>query len=174
MEQLQYVRIGRIINTHGNRGELKVVATTDFALERFAEQNKVFIKMHNQYQQFTIQNARMQQKFWLLKLTNIESISEAEVYKNCDLYADTTSMPELEEGQYFYKDIMGINVKDVNHGFLGSVTDIMSLGPNDVWTVQDKHGREILIPILKSTLVEVNLTTQLATVDLPEGLIDED
>ncbi|MBA1434719.1 ribosome maturation factor RimM [Bombilactobacillus bombi] len=173
MAQKQYVRIGKIINTHGNRGELKINSTTDFPAERFAKQAQVFIKTAVDYQAFIVEQVRPQQRFWLLKLMGIDDLNQAEKYKGLELFADTSVMPSLEEGQYFYKDIMGIKVQDAQYGELGQVVDIMNLGPNDVWNVRNQQGQEILIPILKSTLKTVDLDTQTAYVDLPEGLIDE-
>lgn len=173
MTGLDYVRIGQIINTHGNHGELKIKAVTDFLTERFAPDKKVWIKMPDQYLPFTVEKIRSQRQFWLLKLVEINDLNQAQIYKNCGIYADTSSMPELEPGQYFYKDIMGITVQDQKRGVLGQVVDIMNLGPNDVWTIRDHQGKEILIPILKSTLIAVDLPNHVATVALPEGLIDE-
>lgn len=173
MTKIDYVRIGQIINTHGNHGELKIKTVTDFLAERFAPRKKVWIKLKNQYLPFTVQRIRSQQKFWLLKLIEINNLAQAEIYKYCEIYADTSSMPKLEPGQYFYKDIMGITVEDKKLGVLGQVVDIMNLGPNDVWTILDRRGKEILIPIIQSTLIKVDLHNHVAIVALPEGLIDE-
>ncbi|UQS83477.1 ribosome maturation factor RimM [Bombilactobacillus thymidiniphilus] len=169
-----YLRVGTIINTHGLKGELKIRTTTDQPEQRFIKGQQLFIQSQQYLRPVTLQSVRVHKGNWLLQIKEIADLTAAEQYRNCDLYIATADLPELPLGQYYYKDILGITVIDQTHGLLGKVVDIWDLGPNDVWTVRNQQGAEVLIPILKSVLLNVDLQQKKAQVDLPAGLIDED
>ncbi|UQS81600.1 ribosome maturation factor RimM [Bombilactobacillus folatiphilus] len=173
MEKPAYLKVGKIVNTHGLKGELKVQPLTDFAEQRFVRGKTLFVQNQEVYQAVTVQSARKHQNFLLVQFAEILDIDVAQTFKNHDLWISVQQLPTLPEGQYYYKDIMGIQVLDQQRGLLGTVSDIWDLGPNDVWTVQGNKYGEILIPILSDVLLGVDLSTQQARVRLPEGLIDE-
>ncbi|NVY96988.1 ribosome maturation factor RimM [Lactobacillus sp. DCY120] len=176
MKQENYLRVGRIINTHGLKGELKIQVITDSPQERFAPQTRLYLHQPqgSTYLPVEVQKARPQLKFWLVQLNQITDLTTAEKYKNWELMIVQADLPPLSEKQYYYHQILGITVYDQKRGYLGKVQDIMALGPNDVWVVQDQVGSEILIPILPTVLLQVDVQEQTAQVALPAGLIDED
>lgn len=175
MTQTDYLRVGKIINTHGLKGEVKVQALTDFADERFQPGQTLLIETApDHYQPVQVVSARIQKNFWLVQFAEIKDIESAQKVQTHELWIDAQQLQPLPAGQYYYKDIMGITVYDQKRGLLGVVVDIWDLGPNDIWVVQGEKYGEILLPILKDVLITVDLSAQQVQVNLPEGLIDED
>lgn len=173
MTEMQYLRVGRVLSFHGLQGEMKLQVISDDPEQRFAPQTQLSLQHDTQRQAVTVQTSRPYKGFWLVKFVEINDLTEAEIYRNWEVMIATDQLPPLPTGQYYYKDIMGIKVVDQQRGYLGQVSDILALGPNDVWVITNAAGQEILIPIIKTVLLQVNLSEATATVDLPEGLIDE-
>lgn len=169
----KYYRVGKIINTHGIKGEVKVQAITDRPQKRFEKDNKLFISKNGEFIPVTVVQSRPQKQFWLIKFAEINDIDAAKNFQKSELFIAESDLQDPGNNRYYYKDIIGIEVDDQKRGKLGKVTDIMNLPHNDVWTIKMANGKEILIPIMKDVLLSVDLDKNIAMIDLPEGLINE-
>ena len=98
MENL--LEIGKIVNTHGLRGEVKVVPWTDSA-EDFEYISSVYIKIKNEYKKLTISGVKYQKNNVILKFKEYNDINEILPFKNCVLYAERDELGELPEGVYY-------------------------------------------------------------------------
>ncbi|MDX1359341.1 MAG: ribosome maturation factor RimM, partial [Clostridia bacterium] len=79
----------------------------------------------------------------------------------------------LAEGEYYMEDLIGCSVFESGK-FLGKLEDIIETGANDVYSVMDKSGRELLIPALKNVILDVDIEKKSMEVILPEGLVDDE
>ena len=77
---------------------------------------------------------------------------------------------ELEDGQYYYDDIIGLKVVDESNQLIGTISEILPLGPNDVWTVKREKQADLLLPVIKQVVKNVNLENGQVTVELMEGM----
>lgn len=172
MENTNYYKIGTIVNTHGIRGELKVKAITDFAEERFSKGAVVFRKDSNGYVAETMEKARMHKGMWLLTFAGVTNINDVEAFKGQDLYVSEDDRKELEDGEYYYSEIIGCEVQDEAGEVIGSVKEIMETGANDVWIVKRVSGKDALIPVIPDVVKEVDVDNQKIVIDVLEGLLD--
>lgn len=164
--------VGKIVNTHGIRGEVKVVPVTDFPEQRFAKGSKLVIEAKTPLP-VTVVNARLQKQMYLLTFAGFDDINAIEKYKGCELTVDEADQAELAPGEYYYHDLVGLTVIDQAGQTLGQVSEILSPGANDVWVIPRPGKSDILLPFLKSVVLDIDLAQKVAHVEVPEGLIDD-
>ncbi|MCH4008055.1 ribosome maturation factor RimM [Companilactobacillus sp.] len=165
-------RVGKIVNTHGIKGEVRVVSITDFPKERFKPGSKLIIKTQSGQQEFTVESSRAHKNFILLKFKGYDNINDVEQFKNDQLFTTDEITPKLAEGEFLYSQIVGLTVIDPNLGEIGKITEIMELGPNDVWVVKGPKYDEVLVPYIEDVVKKIDLENKQVTVDIPDGLID--
>ncbi|MGE5473111.1 MAG: ribosome maturation factor RimM [Ignavibacteriales bacterium] len=169
---IEYLEIGKIINTHGVKGELKVLPLTDDA-RRFDKLESLFIDQKGELKKYDIEYVRYHKGFVLLKVKGIESMEQADLLRNHVLKIHRKDAVRLPEGSYFICDIIGMQVNDISGRKLGLLQDVLKTGSNDVYIVKEED-KEILIPALKSVVKSVDLESKQMIVDLPEGIIEDE
>ncbi|WP_125981635.1 ribosome maturation factor RimM [Loigolactobacillus iwatensis] len=171
----EFYNVGKIVNTHGIAGEVRVMATTDFTKARFKPGSKLYLTLNGVKQQLTIKTHRKHKKFDLLSFDGLASINDVEKFKGSDLQVARTDQQELTPGEgYYYRDIIGCQIIDqATKQDLGTVKEILSPGANDVWVVQRPGKKDWLLPYLKQVVLSVDIATKVVMIDLPEGLIDD-
>jgi 16S rRNA processing protein RimM len=165
-------RIGTIVNTHGIKGELRIIPITDFPEDRFKSGAKVYLKNKDQVLEFTVESSRPHKSFVLLKFKGYDNINDVEKYVKSELFADGEEVSNLNDGEFLYKQIIGLKVIDKDLGEVGKVTEILELGSNDVWVVKGPKYKEVLLPYIDDVVKEVNLDEKIVNVEIPDGLID--
>ena len=166
----EYLEIGQIVNTNGLKGTLKVKPLTD-DITRFEELETIYIEKAKELIEFKIQEVKYSKNMVLLKLEGIESIDEAEKYKNFYIKINRKDAVELEEDSYFIVDIIGCEVYTDNEELLGKVIDVFQTGSNDVYTVKNSEGKEILLPAIEEVVKDINIDNKKIIVHLLDGLI---
>jgi 16S rRNA processing protein RimM len=109
----------------------------------------------------------------LMALKGVSDRTQAENLIGCELLIDKASLPELENGTYYWFDLIGLSVFTTEGKLLGRIASIISTGSNDVYVVKPPDGDEkdeVLIPALESVVLDIDLARQKMLVDLPEGL----
>ena len=162
------VKIGKIARPHGVRGTLKVLPLTDDKT-RYNKLKKIYIQTRHGIKEFDILAVRYQDKFVLLDLVGIETMTEAESYIGNYIVIDKKDRMPLHENTYYIEDLIGLNVYEKDT-YLGKLTDVMQPGSNDVYIITLEDGKEILLPAIKSVILEVNIELGLMKVNVPEGL----
>lgn len=167
------LNIGRIINTHGVRGEVKVTPLTDDP-ERFEKLKKVNISHKGVKSIMTITSVKYFKNTVILKFKEISDMEEAEKLKGAMLFVERKDAIRLPEDSFFIGDIISCEVFDVKLGSLGTVQEVMQTGSNDVYIVRgsDKY-KEVLVPALKTVVSKVDIENKRIDVTLPEGLLDD-
>lgn len=171
-----YYNVGKIVNTHGIRGEVKVLSVTDFPEQRFAPKSRLSVVQNGQRQTLTVTHYRHQKTFELLTFKEITDLTMAETFKGLTLQVAAVAQQPLAPGEgYYYHDIIGLTVIDqATSKNLGTVKEILSPGANDVWVVQRPQQADWLLPYIPSVVLKVDLAAQQVLIDLPEGLIDDE
>lgn len=165
--EYKFLRVGKIVNTQGVKGEVRVIPLTD-DITRFERLEQVFVE-DEAYSTLYIEYVKYHKSFVIIKFKDINSINDAEKYKNTYILVDRKNSIRLPKGSFFIADIIGLHVFDTNGESLGLVSDVISTGSNDVYVVKSDDD-EILIPALKSVVREINIQEGRMTVELPEGL----
>ncbi|BBH20899.1 ribosome maturation factor RimM [Paenibacillus baekrokdamisoli] len=172
MEQ-QWLSVGKVVNTHGIRGELKVISQTDFIEERFAIGNELSLLNPDLSQklQVVVQSSRVHKEMIIVKFKGFDNINDVEKYKGWSLKVTKDNLIDLDEGEYYHHQIIGCRVVTEDGEELGVISEILVPGANDVWVVEKPKGKQILIPVIDDVLLNVDVSNKLVTVRLLEGLI---
>ncbi len=166
----EYLEIGQIVNTNGLKGFLKVKPLTD-DITRFEELETVYIQKAKELIEFRIQEVKYVKNMVLLKLEGIDDITEAEKYKNFYIKINRKDAVELDKYSYFIIDIIGCEVFTEENQKLGKVVDVFPTGSNDVYTVKNEEGKEILLPAITDVIKDVDVKNKKIVIHLMEGLI---
>lgn len=166
------LEVGKIINTHGLRGEVKAVTWTDYP-EVFEEIEYVWVKKKTGDERLDIKNVKYQKNNIILKLEQINSIEEAEKYKNLILLADREQLPPLPEGMHYIVDLIGLDVYDEENGEkIGVIADVFNTGANDVYDVKREEKKNLLLPVIDECVKNIDIENNRVTVHVMEGLDD--
>lgn len=168
MEDL--LKVGVITTTHGVRGEVKVFPTTDEA-ERFLELDYVLLDTGRELRKLEIQNVKFFKNLAILKFKGIDNINDIEMYKGRDLWIPREEGQELEEGEYYVADLIGMNVLLEDGTVFGTLKDVMETGANDVYVIDTKDRGEFLLPAIRECILDVNVEESTMTVHLMKGLL---
>lgn len=168
----EYIEVGKIVNTHGIKGELKVVPTTD-NIKRFDLLKDILVETKEGLVSYTILSVRYLKGFVLLQLENVEDMTQAERLKTCVLKIPKELALPLAEDEYYIGDLYNMKVVTEEGEQLGEIVDILFTGGNDVYVIKDitdSKKKELLIPAIKQCILKVDTQQNIMTVHLLEGL----
>ena len=168
---MEYYRVGQIINTHGIKGEVRVMAETDFPKKRFAEGATLYLGSHDgtPSAKLTVASSRPFKGSWLVKFVGLDNINDVLSFKGHELLVSQQDQQELPKGRYYYHQIIGLQAVTTDGQELGPIVEIMP-GANDVWIVKRPNGKELMLPVIKQVIKKVDLDKGTVTVELMEGL----
>ncbi len=162
--------IGTIVGTFGNKGDLKInplIHPDDLLLKT----KSLFVEDENgTKQEFNIIRAKKHKNIYIFTLEGIDDMNVAENLSGLSVYLPTLDFIELQENEYFYHDLEGMDVYDADGNLIGKVDHIMQSG-NDILVIKDENSKEIMIPFVDKLVPEVNLKEKTITVNAIEGLI---
>lgn len=163
------LQVGEIVNTHGLRGEVKIVPWLDTP-EDFECLKTVYAEIGGEKKTFTVASVKYQKANIIVKFREVPDIDAAEKLKRTVLYVDREQLGEPEEG-YYICDLLGIRVITDEGVELGKIVDVFSTGSNDVYTVKGADGKEVLLPVIDDVVLSVDIDAEICKVHLLEGLI---
>lgn len=166
--------VGKVVNTHGIRGEIKVVPQTDFPDVRFAKGSQLMLIQPetNMLLNVTVESARLHKNTYMVKLQGFDNINDVEKYKGWILKVAEDHLLELAEDEYYYHEIVGCQVITEEGECLGEIVEVLSPGANDVWVVKRSKGKELLLPVIDEVIVDVDVKHKQVKIHLMEGLLD--
>jgi 16S rRNA processing protein RimM len=170
-QESEPVLLGKIIATHGVKGQLRVFLFSG-EFSSIAGLDTIMVKAPNSgMETFEVAAAARHGKKVLLTLKNYDNVNQVLHLVGRELYVERDQLPELPEGEYYWRDLVGLRVVTEQGEMLGTLTEIIATGSNDVYVVQGRE-REYLIPALEEVVLEVNLDDGVMKVSPPEGLFD--
>ena len=158
----EFLPAGEIVNTHGIRGEMRVLPWADgpeFLLG--------FKKVYLDGKEFKVESARVQKTCVLLKLAGVNSIEEATLLRGKTVEIARKDA-KLEKGAFFVADLVGLSVLDQEGSVIGKLTEVLSMPKNDVYIV--KGEKEYLIPAVKEYVKDIRPKDGVMEVVLIEGM----
>lgn len=168
---MKFYNVGKIVNTHGIRGEVRVIPTTDFVDERFAKDAKLYLENKQGEQvELVVESARPHKGSILVKFAGYDNINDVEAFRNHELRVSEEDQQPLADGSYYYHQIIGLTVKTLEGRELGTIKEILSPGANDVWVVQRPNKADLLLPKIDDVIKKVDLENGVVEVELMEGL----
>ena len=166
----EYLEVGQIVNTNGLKGLLKINPFTD-DITRFERLKTILVEHKKELLEFEIESVRYQKKQVLLKLKGIDTIEEAEKYREDYLKINRNKEEKLPEDTYYIVDLIGLDIYTENGELLGKLDDIFSTGSNDVYVVKNSEGKQILLPAISDVIKNIDLKQKKIVVNLIEGLL---
>lgn len=169
MEEL--FRVGVISNTHGIRGEVKVYPTTD-NVRRFDDLKEVILDTGKEQLNLHVTSVKYFKNMVILKIKEFDNINDIIPYKGMDLLVTRENAIPLEEGEYYIADIIGSKVITDEDKILGTLTDVLQTGANDVYVVKTKDGKEVLLPSIEECILDRDIENKIVKVHIMKGLLD--
>ena len=167
----KYLELGRVNNTHGLKGEVKVALWCD-SIDFVKQLKNVYLDNRGE-KSLTLVSARAQKNAGILRFSEINTIEQAEELKGKILYCDR-SEAKIDENSYFLADVIGCYVVDVDtEEEYGKIVDVQNYGSCDIYDVES-WGKHTLIPAIDEVVKEVNTEYQVVRIKPMKGLFDED
>ena len=170
--QPKHLILGEILRPHGVRGELRVRLLTDFP-ERISQLKSVYLGTdpNGKVTAYSVESMRMNQEYGLLKLKGIDDRTEAERYRQLLVMIDLKHAVPLEAGEFYLYELIGLEVRTEDGEVLGTLTEVLETGANDVYVVKSPKYTEVLVPVLPETIIKTDIAAKQVIVRLPAGLL---
>lgn len=171
-----YVKVGEIVNTHGIKGEVRVINMTDFPDERFSAGNTLYLEeVDGSYLPLVVTGHRVHKKFDLLTFESYTNINDVLDWVGRDLFIEEDQQSSLEEDSFYIHEIIGLDVVYEDGNRIGEIKEVQTMASNDVWVVKREQKKDLLLPIIKDVVKSVDVQAGRVVVRIPEGLeTDED
>ena len=169
MEDL--LRIGVVIKPHGIRGEVKVFPTTD-DVNRFKKTDEVILITKNEKLTLHVEGVKFFKNIVIVKFKEFNNINEIEGFRNCDMMVTRENALPLKEGQFYFCDVIGAKVVEEDGASIGTVTDVIETGANNVLAIMTEDGKEVLFPVIPDCIKKVDTKAGVVTAHVMKGLLD--
>ncbi len=164
-------QLGYIVRTHGIKGQVMAFFDVDYP-EDYEELESVFLLISGKLVPFFIQSIDLQAKGrFLIKFEDTDTVEQAEKLKGLSLYLPLDTLPELDDDQFYFHDLIGYTIVDETLGKLGVAKELFELPHQDLLAME-YQGVEVLIPLQDEIILRADKDTQTLYVNLPEGLVD--
>jgi 16S rRNA processing protein RimM len=168
--EFRYLAVGRVVRAHGIHGEISVTVLTDFP-ERFGTTEWVYLGNEVEATPYRIEKYRWHKQNVLLTLAGVTDRTQAEQLRGQFVQVPIEEAVPLPEGSYYLYQLVGLDVITTEDQFLGTITQILETGANDVYVVRGDGQQEVLIPAIADVVKTVDLEKGRVIVELIEGLI---
>ena len=165
-----FLVVGKLRRPHGVRGEIVMEIFTDFP-ERLRPGVIVFVG--ERHQRLRIRSRRPNGGTLLIAFDGFTNPESAGTLRNNLVFVRADDRPPLPDGEYYHHQLLGITVVSDEGQELGKLVEILANPANDVYIIQPETGREILLPAIKSVILNVDLTQNRMQVHLLPGLLPE-
>ncbi len=161
------ILIGRITGSFGIRGEVKVYSYSGFA-DRFDDLETVYVEE----KPYALVGTKKKPKVTVLKLEDVDDRDAAELLRGKEVYMSEEDLRDLPEDEYYVRDLIGMEVCS-GDGVLGTLKEVLTDRPQDVYVVSLAGGGECMIPAVSSFVKEVDMDSNRIFVELIEGMVKE-
>lgn len=179
----QYLEVGKIVSTQGIKGEVRVQPFSDTA-DFLLDFSYMFIKQPRENQEekaepkfdkLFIEYSRVQKNIVILKLVDINTVEDAQKYRNRMLFINREDI-ELDENCYFIQDLIGLKMIDDtdNSIYYGEIVDVTQTGANDVYHIKCENGEIVLVPAIAKIIKKTDIDAGIITIIPMRGLFDGD
>ena len=151
-----FVVIGKFRRPHGVKGDMLFEVMTEFP-ERITTGKHIYVG--EEFQEMTVTRARNHHVGLILHIEGYETPEDVGVLRNLMVYVPVGELPELEEGEFYQHDLIGMEVVTEEGEVLGTLSEIMETKANDVLIIQDEEGNEVLLPDIESVVLGVDPET---------------
>jgi 16S rRNA processing protein RimM len=164
-------QLGRIIKVHGFKGEINARFEVDYP-EDYLDLESVFVELNGKLIPFFISDLNyVKENIFRIKFEGVDKEEEARNLMHQSLWLANEELPELDGTDFYYHEVIGFTVFDVEFGEVGELVDILEGSAQDVFKIQI-NNKEILIPVVDAFIIEVNRAEKKLVLNAPDGIID--
>ena len=163
-----FILIGKVLRPHGRKGDLRIKYFNPDPLF-ILNYSRLFLLDHKRgiFRSFKVKEVSVSKEIVIVSLEGINDQNAAERWSQSSIYVHRDDLPPLEEGEYYYVDIIGLKVFTEKGEYIGEVANIFSTGSNDVYEIKDSE-REIMLQASNDVIKEINLEERKMIVKIPE------
>lgn len=165
----QFLRVGVITSTHGIRGDVKVFCTSDDPA-RFKKLKTCYIDTKKTLLEMQVTSCKLVKGMPVIHFEGYDTIESMEPFKGKDILVDRAHAVKCQKNEFFIVDLVGLAVETDEGEALGTLTDVLQTGANDVFVVTEPDGNEILVPYIEQCVPEIHPETGKVIVHLLPGL----
>jgi 16S rRNA processing protein RimM len=163
--------LGKIVKKYSFKGELLIKLDTDEP-EIYENLDAIFVDLRNNLVPFFIESSQLHKSELLrIKFEDVNTEADADSILKCDLYLPLEFLPKLEGDKFYFHEVIGFTIEDINFGKVGIIKSINDSTAQALFEI-DRDGVEILIPMNDEFIKEVDKKNKTILVKTPEGLID--
>ena len=162
---METIEFGKIVNTHGLKGEVKVYSYTDNE-KKILKLKKVYIRG----KEYKVESMKLQKQMFLMKLQGVDDIDQTKFLMNEMCFREVEKNESNDDEGYFIKDLVGMEVIDESGNTIGTLKEVFRTGANDVYEVVDKNNKSIYLPAIKKVIKSIDISSRKMTAELMEGL----
>lgn len=171
MKKEECFYLGKIVSKFSFKGEVLIKLDTDEP-ESYLKMESVFVDYNNNLVPFFIDKSALHKSDLLrVKFEDVDSEEDADDLMKADIYLPLILLPKLEGDQFYYHEIIGYTIQDINFGEVGIVKAVNDSTAQALFEV-DRDGVEILIPMNDEFIGKIDRESKVIYVETPEGLID--
>ena len=165
---MESILVGKIVNTHGIKGEVKVYPYTDDIIN-LSKIKEVFFdeKLSDKHK---VKSCKIQKNMLIMSYENINVVEEAEKLRDTNIYIIKEDISDLED-TYYIEDLIGMDVIDENEQVIGTISYVFNTGANDVYEIKTLDNKEIYIPAIKDVIKKVDLKSKKMYIEMMDGLL---
>ncbi|KOF02392.1 ribosome maturation factor RimM [Roseivirga seohaensis subsp. aquiponti] len=164
--------LGYIVKPHGLKGEVQVLLDVDYP-DEYKTLESVFVQQGQQLVPFFITAISLNGDKAIVRFEDTDSLDLAQSLKGCALYLPLSTLPEREEGDFYFHELVGLKLIDVNtDDAVGMIENVFEAGPQTLLSVKHKTSKEVLIPLTDELIKEIDKENNQIHMFVPEGLVD--
>lgn len=165
-----FFQVGIITSPHGVHGEVKVYPTTD-DVRRFRRLKEIILDTGKERLNLEIEGVKFVKQFAVLKFKGYDNMNDVEKFRQKSLYVARENAVRLKRDEYYIADLMGLKVLDEEGQEIGVLREVIETGANDVYAIDLKDGRELLLPAIKQCVLMVDVEEGFIKIHILEGLL---
>ena len=161
--------VGEIVKTRGLHGCLKVLSYLE-AKSNFSKPDFIYIEnIQGQKNRFRLKKIENSGNAFFIELEEINDVTSARNLVGCKVYWPKDTLKKLSPGEYYFQDIIGLDVYSEDGSYIGKIKSVFPTGSNDVYVCGGKN-REILLPAISNVIKQIDINQRVMTVKIPDGL----
>ncbi len=164
------VLIGKIVGVHGVRGDVKVKPESDVFERQIESLSEIPVYRGTKKENLKIESMKPHKDLYIVKFEGVNDRTAAEERIGSEIWIDKNSQVELEEGEYYFSDLLGCDVFTEDGKKIGKVVEILEQPASHILEVEKSDGKRILIPFINQFVKEVDLKNKKILVSLLEGM----
>lgn len=162
---MDFVYLGKIVNTHGIKGEIRIISDVDFKSEVFKKDFKLYIG--DKKEEFIILNYRKHKNYDMITFNGINNINDVLKYKGKNVYINKF---DINYDGYFDEDLIGLNVYSKDK-YIGKITDIVKSKASDILVINNDI-KKFMVPKIEQFIEKVDLKNNKIYINEIKGLFN--